>query len=782
VVVERVSVSTAGQQGTLGSLAPALSADGWYVAFASEASNLVAGDTNSAVDVFVRDRVTGVTQRVSVSSAGSQGTDDSFSPAISADGRYVAFASSAPNLVSGDTNGRDDIFVRDRVAGVTQRVSASTAGAQANDDSSAAAISSDARYVAFVSYASNLVTGDTNLAADIFVHDRTTGVTQRVSISSAGSQAMDDSRSPAISGDGRYVAFVSHAPNLVSADNNFSADVFVHDRTTASTERVSVRAAAGIQGNDDCAGVSISSDGRYVVFGSDADNLVTGDANGVMDVFLRDRTLATTERVSISGTGAEGNEASSSPSVSADGRYVAFASLATNLVTGSALGTLDVFVRDRTVGTTRRVSADTLGSAGNDDSRTPSVSAGGLAVAFDSYATNLVTGDTNDWNDVFVWADSAGTTTPTSTPTRTPTSTPTLTPTWTRTSTPTWTPTATPTPSSTPTPVPGTFGVSGQIRYYAGTQPAVNAVTVQLQGASPAAVQTDTLGQFAFGNLPSATWQIEPLKLGDVGAGISSLDAAYVLQNAVGLRTLSALQQLACDVTGNGTLSALDAALILQYKVGIITSFPVTQTCGSDWAFVPTPAAAANQQVIQPKPGSSSCQKGAIAFQPLVSQANSQDFSAVLFADCTGNWAPSAASGSAAAADSATAPATARLDRPRRMRSGRIIVPLSVDRTEPFRSLDVQLQYDATQLRPVGVKRAGAARGAALAFNAAQPGVLHIAVASGAPISSQGMPVLVLQFEGNPRSAAASVRVAQVRVEDRPALARPAWRREYNCN
>jgi parallel beta-helix repeat protein len=186
---------------------------------------------------------------------------------------------------------------------------------------------------------------------------------------------------------------------------------------------------------------------------------------------------------------------------------------------------------------------------------------------------------------------------------------------------------------------PITYAVTGQIRYYSSAAP-VGAAAVQLSGPAPATALTDATGQFALSGLTGGAWQVEPRKLGDAGAGISALDAAYVLQAAVGLRTLTPEQQLACDVSGNGTLSAYDAALILRYKVGLIAALPVAELCASDWAFLPAPAAAANQQVTPPQITAGACQPGRIAYQPLAGQADNQDFFAVLFGDCTGNWQP----------------------------------------------------------------------------------------------------------------------------------------------
>src|SRR3990172_5886825 len=195
---ERASVSTAGVQGDALSGYPAISADGTIVAFRASASNLVPSDTNGADDVFVRDRQAGATERVSVSSAGGQGSGGhSYEPSVSDDGRYVAFRSHATNLVAGDTNGTDDVFVRDRQTGVTVRVSVDSSGVQGNGGSYEPSVSGDGRYVAFRSVASNLVPGDDNAVQDIFVHDRQTGATERVSVTSAGGQATDNSYEPA---------------------------------------------------------------------------------------------------------------------------------------------------------------------------------------------------------------------------------------------------------------------------------------------------------------------------------------------------------------------------------------------------------------------------------------------------------------------------------------------------------------------------------------------------------------------------------------------------------
>jgi PKD repeat protein/Tol biopolymer transport system component len=410
VITERVSVASDGTQGDNHSAYPSISADGRYVAFWSNASNLVGSDTNDEGDVFTYDRQTGQTTRVSIASDGTQGDDSSYEPSISADGRYVAFKSDASNLVTDDTNNAQDVFVNDRQTGQTTRVSVASDGAQANSLSYWPSISANGRYVAFTSLANNLVSGDTNNADDIFVHDRQTGQTTPVSVASDGTQGNARSIMPSISADGRYVAFFSDASNLVSGDTNDYMDVFVHDRQTGQTSRVSV-ASDGTQGNNGSFAPSISADGRYVAFFSDASNLVSGDTNDYMDVFVHDRQTGQTSRVSVASDGTQGNSISFDPSISADGRYIAFTSVASNLVSDDSNGDWDIFVHDQQTGQTSRVSVASDGTQMEIPSplpsieARPSISADGCCVAFGSNATNLVSDDTNGVWDVFTAHD-----------------------------------------------------------------------------------------------------------------------------------------------------------------------------------------------------------------------------------------------------------------------------------------------------------------------------------------------------------------------------------------
>jgi Tol biopolymer transport system component len=399
----RVSVDSSGSQADDESGGGAISADGRFVTFYSFATNLVPGDANSTSDVFVRDRQTGATERISVDGTGNEGNGFSGQPAISADGRFVAFNSSATNLVPGDSNNMPDVFVHDRQTGATELVSVDGGGNAANGQSEQPAISADGRFVAFRSPASNLVPGDTNDAHDVFVHDRQTGATERVSVDEAGNEGNAFSSEPAISTDGRFVAFFSDSSNLVADDTNGQFDVFVHDRQTGATERVSVD-GVGAQGNSSSYRAAISADGRLVSFNSDATNLVPDDTNGRGDVFVHDRQTGATERISVGGGGAQGDNDSYDPAISSDGRFVVFDSWASNLVPGDVADTYDVFVHDRQTGATERVNVDGSGAGANGFSFSGSnaISADGGLVAFTSYASNLVAGDTNGTADVFV--------------------------------------------------------------------------------------------------------------------------------------------------------------------------------------------------------------------------------------------------------------------------------------------------------------------------------------------------------------------------------------------
>jgi hypothetical protein len=418
----RVSLSTADVQGNGASgvdyeaYSVSISGDGRFVAFSSEATNLVAGDTNNRRDVFVRDRDTdqdGVfdepgavsTVCVSVGVGGVQSNGDSYEVSISGDGRYVAYASDASNLVSGDTNGTRDVFRYDTATAQTIRVSVSSAQIQGNGVSDQPSISYYGGYVAFRSYANNLVFGDVNDPSDIFVRDIGTNSTALVSVDSDGVQGNNESYSPAISGDARFVAFVSEANNLVSNDTNGVSDIFVHDRLYGPTVMASVRDGTGTPGNGESYEPAISYFGAYVAFVSRATNLDPrlSDTNGAADVFMRNIASETTKMVSLSYFHQQGNADSYTPSISGEGLYVAFASDASTLDVYEDLnGQRDIFLHDNMTGLTRRITWGYNGLAANNRSVAPVISFYGRHVAFPSRASNLVVDDTNNQWDVFV--------------------------------------------------------------------------------------------------------------------------------------------------------------------------------------------------------------------------------------------------------------------------------------------------------------------------------------------------------------------------------------------
>jgi MYXO-CTERM domain-containing protein len=417
---ERVSVSTAGDQTNADCLMPAISADGRSVSFTSWASNL-AGGLAGHPDVFVRDRQSGTTELMSdasgttcvfgaiesalsgdgrsvafvcnyVNSGGTgaykvmlrdrtTGTLEQVDvkpngdpatcpdtacgsryPVVSADGRFVAFQSSVSELVADDTNGVVDVFVRDRVAGTTTRVNVTSAGAQSAWEAVDVGMSGDGRWVVFTSYAQDLVPGATLDVYRVYLKDLQTGALEVASVSLTGINGYATARSGAVSGDGRFVAFAG-GPNFVAGDTNNAFDIFVRDRQLGTTERASV-SSTGEQGvspgfpiSGDARDPAISADGSTVVFRGEANNLVPFDSQ-YTDVFARDRVHGTTELVSATPTGTNGNDSSGEGhfindptriAVSADGRFVAFSSRATDLVTGDTNGVLDCLVRDRFV-------------------------------------------------------------------------------------------------------------------------------------------------------------------------------------------------------------------------------------------------------------------------------------------------------------------------------------------------------------------------------------------------------------------------------------------------
>lgn len=347
--------------------------------------------------------------RINLGSGGVEANQDSGHPTISRDGRYIAYESAATNLVSTANNGMYHIFVYDTLAHTTVQASKTTGGVQGNGSSSYPAISNDGRFISFTSLATNLVTGDTNGRPDVFRRDVVSNTTIRVSVTNAGAQGnntqtREANMTSSISGDGRYVLFRSSATNLVAGDTNGVDDLFVRDCTGFTTTRVSLSNTGGQANNHSYMG-KISNDGRYVVLSSAASNLVTGDTNIAEDIFIRDRTLNTTTRLSISTSGVQtptGALGSNKPSISDDGRYVVFTSYANNLISNDTNGVADTYMRDRTANTTNRVSVGNLGEQCNDYCNDGVISGNGLFVPFSSASSNLVVNGYNGLTQLFL--------------------------------------------------------------------------------------------------------------------------------------------------------------------------------------------------------------------------------------------------------------------------------------------------------------------------------------------------------------------------------------------
>jgi uncharacterized repeat protein (TIGR01451 family) len=342
-----------------------------------------------------------------VSSKGNEGEGLNSSPDLSAEGRYVAFDSDAPNLVPGDRNDITDVFRRDRATGETIRVSVTSDGQEGNASSHAPAMSADGRFVVFHAN-SPLVPEDTNDTTDVYVHDVETGITSLVTVGFDGSVGNRGGFIQDISADGRFVAFVSDSTNLIPNDVvDFEPNVYVRDLVAGTTELASVgsdgtRANVGFFDSP-----AISADGRFVAF-STFDSLVPQDTQPFsLDIYLRDRLTGTTGLISVNSDEQPGDGRSESASVSADGRFVAFQSESENIAPEqpSLFRDEDIFVRDRQTGTTVRVSESSAGVEGDARSLVPGISGDGLVVTFSSDASNLVPNDTNFVTDIFVHDD-----------------------------------------------------------------------------------------------------------------------------------------------------------------------------------------------------------------------------------------------------------------------------------------------------------------------------------------------------------------------------------------
>ena len=414
----RIDVDSSGVESNNGTFGVArLAANGRYAAFSSYSDNLVPNDRNAYQDVFVHDRSTGAMVRVSVSSAGNEGNFRSEVCSISADGRFVAFLSSATNLVPSDTNNQNDVFVADRDPdgngvfdegnATVERVSVSSSGVESNGTSGSASISADGVLVAFQSDATNLVAGDTNGAYDAFVRDRRAGTTVRISVSSSGVEGNSTSVDPVLSDDGSLVAFHSTASNLVSNDGNQQGDVFVYEMATGVTTMVT-RGPSGLGAHGTSGRPVLSSDGRYVAFLSSADDLVPSDTNGRWDAFRIDRVTGQTTLLDLSAAGtpvADGVDPAATPAISDDGSRVGFVSSSNELSPGDTANSNlrdDAFVYDFATTSIELVSGDLSGHTGSDKSFSIDLSGSGRASLFQSRSDNLVPNDHNNSDDAFV--------------------------------------------------------------------------------------------------------------------------------------------------------------------------------------------------------------------------------------------------------------------------------------------------------------------------------------------------------------------------------------------
>ena len=398
-----ISLNSAGAQANRDSYMPIVSRNGRVVVFYSDASNLVSGDNNSRRDVFLRDRATLTTEMISVASSGAPGNNDSYSLAVSTTGRFVVFMSDATTLVPLDTNAKRDIFLRDRSLGSTERISVSSSGVQSNGWSYSADVSADGRFVVFANDGSNLDPTDFNGQPDVYVRDRTLGTTTLLTRGNTGLAAAGVSDDVHCTPDFRYISFTCSALDLLTPSLLPYAypQVYVYDSLTAVFTLETIDPQGG-GGNADTLYQSISDDGQMVAFTTRATDLVPGSPMGTADVFVRNRQTHTTSHVSVPVNGSNTNGLCGPVSISANGRYVAYDSVANNLFVGDTNGRSDIFVRDLATGTTTLASVSIWCGLGTEPSQSPSISADGRIVVFDSIAAQLIGADLNDYRDVFL--------------------------------------------------------------------------------------------------------------------------------------------------------------------------------------------------------------------------------------------------------------------------------------------------------------------------------------------------------------------------------------------
>jgi len=394
----RISLSSDSVQANGLSSFSNLSGDGRYVVYQSDATNLVTGDTNGVSDVFLRDTLTGLTRQASLGTDGNNQLGSATDADVSNDGRFVVFSAVA-NIIT--VTSAAQVQMRDMNTGILSTISVSSDEVAGDGASSGGRISADGRYVSFESDATNLVTGDTNVLHDIFLRDTLKGTTSLVSVSSAEVQGNGASRDAEISLSGRYVVFTSDATNLAAGDTNLVSDVFLRDTLLGTTARMSVATAGAVQGNGSSSDAQVSADGRYVVFQSQANNLVAGDTNGTTDVFVRDMLLGTTTRASVDTGGAQLASTSIHGDISADGRYVVFESFIPDVGSSLVFQPGGIFLHDMVANTTICLSVGLGGITADSFSSNPAISDDGRYVTFHSFASNLAAGDSNGTSDVF---------------------------------------------------------------------------------------------------------------------------------------------------------------------------------------------------------------------------------------------------------------------------------------------------------------------------------------------------------------------------------------------
>lgn len=397
----RVSITSSGVEGNDDATDVSISGDGRYIAFSSEASNLVSGDTNAVIDVFVRDTVNNTTTRVSTDSNGAEGNNTSHAGSISYNGRYVAFVSYATNLITGDTNGKRDVFVKDLQTGNISVSSITSGGTLSNGYNDEPSISADGRHIVFSSDASNLVSGlSSPYRKQIYIKDLATGAIKLLSAHANGTVANNSNYNPKISCDGGIVTYSSDATNLVDNDTNVKRDVFVQHLGGDTNSLANITLAA----NNDSVKPNISCNGNAITFYSAATNLIGSDTNGVKDVFLYNRVNVSTSIVSVASNGTQGNGEVDERvlGISGNGRFITFGSYASNLdaADNNSSNTPDLFIRDTKNNVTELVSYK-LGGGSAGLAWDSGLSEDGSKVTYLSSSAYVVANDNNFATDVF---------------------------------------------------------------------------------------------------------------------------------------------------------------------------------------------------------------------------------------------------------------------------------------------------------------------------------------------------------------------------------------------